>query len=174
LPAYELLWEAQQNTDAGGDEVGESPLFYFPKADMEQLKELNRQVSSEVAVMGYELIEMEFSGGHLRLTIDKPGGVTLDDCVQVTRRVGLLLDTLDPIEGSYRLEVSSPGLNRRLKTPREFEHFSGRRVKIQTKNQTYRGVIRGLSGERVLVDIDGIEHEVPLEEIQKANLEFDL
>jgi ribosome maturation factor RimP len=141
---------------------------------MEKLKELNRQVSSEVAVMGFELIGMEFSGGHLRLTIDKPGGVTLDDCVQVTQRVGLLLDALDPIEGSYRLEVSSPGLNRRLKTPREFEHFTGRKVKIQTKDQTYRGIIKGMSGESVLVDVDGIEREVPLKEIQKANLESDL
>ena len=130
-------------------------------------------ISPEIAVMGFELIDLEFSGGILRLTIDKPGGITLDDCVSVNRRVSLLLDALDPIEGSYRLEVSSPGLNRKLKTLKDFEHFVGRRVKIQTREGSYRGKIKGLAGDNVLLDIEGTEVSLPMENIVKANLDFD-
>jgi ribosome maturation factor RimP len=154
--------------------VGDSPLFYFIMKQTEQEKKLYKLVAPEVAVMGFELIDMDFSRGLLRITIDKPGGVTLDDCVSVNRRVSLLLDTNDPIEGSYRLEVSSPGLNRRIKTLKEFEHFAGRKVKIQTREGTFRGTIKGLAEESVLIDIDGTQQEVPFMDIQKANLEFDL
>ncbi len=124
-------------------------------------------------MMGFELIDMEFSRGLLKLTIDKPEGVTLDDCVAVNRRVSLLLDTRDPIEGSYRLEVSSPGLTRRLKTEKDFEHFIGRLVKIQTKEDSYRGTIKGLAGDTVLLDIEGSQVSLHLKDIVKANLDFD-
>ncbi len=123
-------------------------------------------------MMGFELIELEFAGKSLRLTIDKPGGVTLDDCVSVNRRVSMLLDEQDPIESAYRLEVSSPGLNRKLKTAREFEHFSGRKAKVQTSEGIIRGTIKALKGENVIFDIDGSEVSVGLNDIIKANLDF--
>ena len=127
----------------------------------------------EISLMGYELLEIDFSGGVLRLTIDKPGGVTLDDCVAVNRRVGMILDAQDPIDGSYRLEVSSPGLTRRLKTQKDFEYFSGRMAKIQTKEGTVKGIIRGLAEDKVLLDVDGSEVLLQMQDIIKANLEFD-
>lgn len=135
---------------------------------------VNKLVAPEIALMGYELIDLDFTGGVLRLTIDKPGGVTLDDCVAVNRRVSLLLDSQDPIKGSYRLEVSSPGLTRRLKTLKEFDHFTGRRVKIQTKEGIVRGTIKGLAGDNELfIDSDGSEIMLHMQDIIKANLEFD-
>jgi ribosome maturation factor RimP len=134
---------------------------------------LSELLSPEIAMMGFELIELDFNRGLLRLTIDKPSGVSLDDCVAVNRRVSMLLDAQDPIEGSYRLEVSSPGLNRRLKTEKEFEHFSGRKVKIVTKEGTYRGIIKGLAGDNVLLDIEGSELSLHMTDIVKANLDFD-
>ena len=135
---------------------------------------VNKLVAPEIALMGFELIELDFTGGILRLTIDKPGGVTLDDCVSVNRRVSLLLDSQDPIKGSYRLEVSSPGLTRRLKTLKEFDHFTGRRVKIHTKEGIVRGTIKGLAGDNELfIDIDGSEILLHMQDIIKANLEFD-
>ena len=130
-------------------------------------------ISPEISLMGYELLEIDFSGGVLRLTIDKPGGVTLDDCVAVNRRVGMILDAQDPIDGSYRLEVSSPGLTRRLKTPKDFEYFSGRMAKVQTKEGTVKGTIRGLAEDKVLLDVDGSEVLLQMQDIIKANLEFD-
>jgi ribosome maturation factor RimP len=140
------------------------------KGIQEKLTEL---LSPEISVMGFELIELDFSGGLLRLTIDKPSGVSLDDCVSVNRRVSMLLDTEDPIQGSYRLEVSSPGLTRRLKTLKDFEHFSGRKAKIVTKEGTYRGTIKGLAGDNVLLDSEGSELSFHVRDIVKANLDFD-
>lgn len=135
---------------------------------------MNKLVSPEIALMGYELIELDFAGGVLRLTIDKPGGVTLDDCVAVNKRVSLLLDTQDTIEGSYRLEVSSPGLTRRLKTLKDFDYFSGRKVKIHTKEGIVKGTIKGLAEDSVLLsDADGSEILLQMQDIIKANLEFD-
>jgi ribosome maturation factor RimP len=128
--------------------------------------------NTELSMMGFELIDLEFVGKSLRLTIDKPGGVTLGDCVSVTRRVSLLLDAEDPIESKYRLEVSSPGLNRKLKTAREFEHFSGRRAKVQTDEGIFRGTIMALKGENVIFDVEGSEISVGLSDIIKANLDF--
>ena len=140
----------------------------------EVVKNVNMLVSPEIALMGYDLIELDFTGGVLRLTIDKPGGVTLDDCVAVNKRVSLLLDTQDPIKGSYRLEVSSPGLTRRLKTLKDFDHFTGRKVKIQTKEGIVIGTIKGLAKDSVLLlDIDGSEILLQMQDIIKANLEFD-
>jgi len=140
------------------------------KGIQDQLTEL---LSPEIALMGFELIELDFSRGLLRLTIDKPDGVSMDDCVSVNRRVSLLLDAQDPIEGSYRLEVSSPGLNRRLKTLKDFEHFSGRKAKIVTKEGTYRGTIKGLAGDTVLLEAEGSELSLHVTDIVKANLDFD-
>jgi ribosome maturation factor RimP len=138
----------------------------------ELIEKVGTLVSQELAMMGFELIDIDFSGSTLRLTIDKPGGVSLDDCVAVNRRVGLLLDAQDPIERSYRLEVSSPGLNRRLKSAREFEHFLGRKVKVQVREGISRGIIKGLQGEVILLDVDGAEIQVALKDIIKANLDF--
>ncbi len=124
--------------------------------------------------MGVGLVEVKFGRGVLRLTIDKPAGVTLDDCVAVSRRVGLLLDAEDPISEHYKLEVSSPGLTRRLISPQDFELFAGRLVKINTRDKAYRGVLKGLLGEDViLLDVDGIQVSVKSQDIIKANLDFD-
>jgi ribosome maturation factor RimP len=136
------------------------------------MDKLFAMVNTELAMMGFELIDLEFVGKSLRLTIDKPGGVTLGDCVSVTRRVSLLLDAEDPIESKYRLEVSSPGLNRKLKTAREFEHFSGRRAKVQTDEGIFRGTITALKGENVIFEVEGSEISVGLSDIIKANLDF--
>ncbi len=148
------------------------PTFLFTTMDRGMMDTLFKLVNTELSMMGFELIDLEFVGKSLRLTIDKPLGVTLGDCVSVTRRVGLLLDAEDPIESKYRLEVSSPGLNRKLKTAREFEHFSGRRVKVQTGEGIFRGIITALKGENVIFDVEGSEVSVGLRDIIKANLDF--
>ena len=148
------------------------PTFLFTTMDRGLMDKIFAMANTELSMMGFELIDLEFVGKSLRLTIDKPGGVTLGDCVSVTRRVSLLLDAEDPIESKYRLEVSSPGLNRKLKTAREFEHFSGRRAKVQTDEGIFRGTIMALKGENVIFDVEGSEISVELSDIIKANLDF--
>ncbi|MEZ5141316.1 MAG: ribosome maturation factor RimP [Acidimicrobiales bacterium] len=84
-----------------------------------------------VDAAGAELFDLELAGGVLRVTIDKPGGVDLDDLTRVTRDVSRALDDEDPISGRYTLEVSSPGLERTLRTPAHFAWAVGRQVSVK-------------------------------------------
>ena len=134
---------------------------------------------------GMELVEVEFlrEGGRwvLRLYIDKPGGVSLDDCQDVSRQVEKLLDVEDFIEPAYVLEVSSPGLERPLKTRAHYEKFSGRAIELKTfgpigdpPRKNYKGRLLGIGpDDRIRIEIDGAEHLVPLDKVAKAHLAID-
>ncbi len=134
---------------------------------------------------GLELVDIEFrrerQGWVLRLYIDRPGGVTLGDCVAVSEILSDLLDAKDFIHHAYHLEVSSPGLDRPLRKREDFERFAGDKVKITLKHplegrRNFTGRLKGLKEDKVLVEIDGQVWELPLEEIKKAHIkyEFDL
>lgn len=134
--------------------------------------------------LGYELVDLQYSreGGRyiLRLFIDRPGGVGLDDCEKVSRAVGELLDQEDPIPNSYYLEVSSPGLERPLKKEADFLRFTGRKVKIHTfapieGQRHFRGRLQGCQDGRVQVQLDGgVLRVIPLDQVATARLVFDL
>ena len=146
-------------------------------------------VSPVLHDMSFELVDLEFKregkNWLLRLFIDKPGGITLDDCVDVSREVGALLEVEDVIESSYRLEVSSPGLDRPLKKAQDYERFCGELVKIKThekldpdsrgyERKTFVGKLLGYEDGRVRilqVDKKGGEIVFSLEDIVKTNLE---
>jgi ribosome maturation factor RimP len=104
--------------------------------DLEHVREVAKRVT---ASSGLELVDVEFrgSGGKarmLRVFIDKPGGVTHADCEAVSREMGTILDVEDAVPGgSYTLEVSSPGLDRKLSRPEDFERFVGSKVKLTTR-----------------------------------------
>lgn len=132
-----------------------------------------------VASEGMELVEVEFQseprGWVLRLYIDKEGGITLKDCMAISREVGDLLDVKDPIDHPYHLEVSSPGLNRPIRKPRDFERFSGQRVKITLAEplggrRVFQGVMQGLEGNVLKMDCNDQVFEIPLGDIAKARL----
>jgi ribosome maturation factor RimP len=116
----------------------------------------------------------------LRLFIDRSeGGVTLDECALVNRQAGDLLDVEDFIAGRYRLEVSSPGLTRRLKTRRDFEIFAGRPARLiyldqEGKSRTLRGVLKGCQGQDVLVEAEGVKRAIALDKLAKANLDLQI
>src|SRR5204863_5638416 len=99
-----------------------------------------REVVDRVAASnGLEVVEVDLRGGGksrmLRITIDKPGGVTHEDCANLSREAGTILDVEDAVPGgSYLLEVSSPGLDRPLLRPADYERFTGSRVKLTTRN----------------------------------------
>lgn len=128
---------------------------------------------------GLELVHVEFQrepGGRiLRLYIDKPGGVTLDDCVQASRSMGDLLDVnLDNL-GPYRLEVTSPGPNRPLSKKGDFDRFKGRRIKLKTIHpldgrRNFSGTLMGISDDDVMLSIDDRVVIIPFASILKANL----
>lgn len=134
----------------------------------------------ELAAQGYDLIEVEFaqqSGMHvLRIFIDAPGGITHGDCQKASHLLSPLLDAEDWIDDRYVLEVSSPGFDRPLRRPEDFERFAGENVRIQTISPSqgrkrFRGVLQGLNAGMVRVEIDGVAYDIHLDNVKKANLD---
>ena len=152
----------------------------------EKIQELATEVAHE---LGVELVDVElFKRGMrhlLRATIDREeGGVTLEDCETFSRKFGVLLDVEDPVPGSYTLEVTSPGLDRPLKSPRDFQKQKGKLVRIVTKekiaNQSFFvGRLKETRDERITLILlrkkEAIEEiDIPYGMISKANLEIDI
>jgi ribosome maturation factor RimP len=133
---------------------------------------------------GVELVDLEYGQprrgrGTLRLFLDRPGGITLEELARNSRIVGDLVDVHDLIPGPYNLEVSSPGLTRKLKTPRDYQRSVGRLVRITTRapwagRQVHLGIIQGLEDDRVCLKEGDELHCIPLSEIAKARLDIDL
>jgi ribosome maturation factor RimP len=153
-----------------------------------------REIAERVAASsGLEVVEVEFRGGGksrmLRITIDKPAGVTHEDCVNLSREVGTILDVEDAVPGgSYLLEVSSPGLDRRLFRPADYERFIGSRVRLTTRepvngNRHFEGRLEGFREGRITLQLGGSKAasgkkkqqqpagEAPRLEIDLANVE---
>jgi ribosome maturation factor RimP len=144
-----------------------------------QNKQLLVLIEPVVSAMGYELLGIEHlkQGRYslLRLYIDNEQGITLSDCERVSHQVTGLLDVEDPIKGTYKLEVSSPGLDRPLFTLEQFVRHQGEDVKLNlvTKIEGRRklqGRISEVSNEHVLIESDGIEYKVPVDAIQQAHI----
>lgn len=147
----------------------------------ERIEELAEQTAID---HGVELVHAEIGGpeGHpiVRLFIDKPGGVTHDDCSDVSHHLGTVLDVEDFIHSAYTLEVSSPGIERGLYKAPDYERFAGHLAKIKTRSpikdqRNFRGRIVGLvNSEVIFEDKTSGRVRIPLTEIAKANLEIDV
>ncbi len=144
------------------------------------VKELLGPILAEYRLELYDLV---FKGtgrkGMLRVYIDSEQGVTIDDCANVSRELGTLLDVHDVIEDSYTLEVSSPGLTRALRNPVEFVRFLGKKVKIKTEveiedRNMFIGKLIQYKDDKVTVETENGTYEIPFGQIEKANLELDL
>ncbi|MFZ5862745.1 MAG: ribosome maturation factor RimP [Nitrospirota bacterium] len=136
------------------------------------------------AQLGVSLVSVRYAGsriaGTLRLTIDKPGGVTLEDCTRLSRALGHALDVEEPIEHRYTLEVSSPGLDRPLNGYRDFEGAVGRLVRVKTREswdgpRIVVGRLKGVdAGAATIEERDGgREWSVPFDAIAQARLEVE-
>jgi ribosome maturation factor RimP len=131
-----------------------------------------------LAQLGYELVELEYAParvrGVLRIFIDKPGGIGLDDCERASHEVSALLDVEDPIATAYTLEVSSPGDDRVLRTRQHFDRFVGSRVFIELTpregRRRYTGTLRSVADDGVAVEVDRQIVNLPFREIGKARL----
>ena len=150
-------------------------------AIIEKVQEITERVAGDA---GLEVVDVQMLGGGgsrlLRIFIDKPEGVTHADCEHVSQHVGTILDIEDVIPGGkYTLEVSSPGLERKLARPREFERFVGRKVKVvlrqPVENQrTWVGALRNFAeGIITLEPSPGKSIQFPLELVERANLKFE-
>ena len=129
--------------------------------------------------LGYALWELEFVPGRgsalLRLYIDSPDGITVDDCERVSRAVSEVLDAEDPVPGHYTLEVSSPGLERPLRTPAHFAAYVGEAVYVELVHaidgqRRYRGRLVAAGDDSIEVDVDGRRRVLPVSAIRRAQL----
>jgi ribosome maturation factor RimP len=129
--------------------------------------------------LGYELVELEYAAGRsnavLRLFIDRPEGISIEDCERVSRETAALLDVEDPIPTAYTLEVSSPGFDRVLRTPAHFARFVGERVFVELRaprdgRRRYTGTLLAADGSGITVEVDKQKVEGPFGEIGKARL----
>ena len=132
--------------------------------------------------MGLELVAVEWLGASqgmlLRLSVDGPRGVSAQIWAQVSRALSPLLDAEDPISGRYTLEVSSPGINRPVQRPEDFQRFVGQTVKIRLEpgppRRRYTGILAGYEDGDVCVEVDGEMFRLPAESIERAHLVLSL
>ena len=127
--------------------------------------------------LGYELVYVTLTGSKtraLRMFIDAPGGITVDDCERVSRRVSDVLEVDDMVDGEYSLEVSSPGLHRVLARPKDFTRACGSIVKLTTRTgiegrRRFQGRLVSFDGSLAELDVDNSRVRIPFGEIERAN-----
>ncbi len=141
--------------------------------------QLAKLIEPTIAQLGYELsdLELKLSGrdGIVRVFIDKPEGVDLADCEIVSRQLSALLDVEDPLPGHYTLEVSSPGLDRKLTKPEHFQRFTGETIRVKLRfpvagRRNFRGALRSADEEKIEVEVDGESHSLQIATIESARL----
>ncbi|MCW9048138.1 MAG: ribosome maturation factor RimP [Gammaproteobacteria bacterium] len=130
--------------------------------------------------MGYEVVDIEYrphpTDGLLRIYIDGPNGIVLEDCSAVSLQISSVLDVEDPIPGQFNLEVSSPGMDRPLRKIADFVRFTGSTVKIKLTVPTlegqrnFTGKLKGIENEDVVLEMDGETHYLALDSIDKARI----
>jgi ribosome maturation factor RimP len=174
--------------------VRESALFYLPKAAVERMAQSSREaliariteiVERVGMAEGIEVVEVDLLGAGkarvLRIFIDKPTGVTHADCELITREAGNIFDIEEVIPGgSYQLEVSSPGVERKLHKVADFQRFSGQKVKFVLsepieEQKHWEGTLRGIDEQNVIAlePKEGRLVRIPLGSVRKANLKFE-
>ncbi|NIP31593.1 MAG: ribosome maturation factor RimP [Candidatus Dadabacteria bacterium] len=145
-------------------------------------KSLNELITPIVNEYGFELVDIEYkneAGGMvLRIYLDREGGITIDDCSIISKELSTQLDVSNIIHNSYTLEVSSPGLRRPLKKENDFNRFKEKKVKIKTKElikdrRNFLGTLKGIEDRLVMVEVEGVLYNLPLDSIAKANLELE-
>ena len=146
---------------------------------LERVRELAEPIIKELDL---DLVDIEYlpqrGRGIVRITIDKDGGVTLDDCTKVNREVGYILEIKDLFFHPYQLEVSSPGLERPLKTLGDFEKFLGRKISIKTSEllngkRNFKGTLQQVQNGIVLLEMDGGLWKIPFSLVRHAKLVYE-
>ena len=147
------------------------------------LNKVEELVSPILENLGLELIEREFilDQGRwiLRLYIDRDGGtVTIDDCETTSRAIEGVLDVENLIPQRYLLEISSPGLNRPLRRPKDFEKFVGSKVELKTKEAVegrhhFTGILKGMRESRIVIREGEKDWLIPLDEVKKAKVKYE-
>ena len=137
-------------------------------------------IEPELKELGFELVDVDYiqDGGTFKLCfyIDKEDGINVDHCAEASRMISALMDQNDFVGGHYMLEVSSPGIERPVRKPADFERFAGQIIKIKTVTpiagrKRYKGTLIGINDGLVEIEVDGTTHTIHLENIKKAKLD---
>ena len=159
--------------------------LFRPEPEAESMKapeRVTKLLEPVVTGLGYELVGVEFHPGRrqgtLRLFIDRPEGIEVDDCARVSHQVSGVLDVENPIAGEYLLEVSSPGLDRPIFKTEDYDRFAGETVHLRLRRlldgrRRHHGRLVGLRDDQVVIHEEGEEIAVPLTEIDRAHLELE-
>ena len=141
--------------------------------------DLEALIEKNVSKLGYELVDLEIinRGELLRLFIDKPSSITIDDCVGVTNQLKHILTVEEDISFD-RLEVSSPGTDRVVKKLKDFERFKGEKIKIKTRtpieeSRNFKGILQGVEKDLILIEFNNALVQIELDNIEKARLDPD-
>jgi ribosome maturation factor RimP len=167
-------------------EVDTALILLFGELELANISLIRDRVFSLIEPMlediGYELVEVEYLSVQgrwvLRLYIDKEGGVTIDDCVNVSRDLGDIIDVKEIIDHEYVLEVSSPGLNRPLRKEKDFINVIGKRIKLKmirelNGQKNFTGNLKDYNNRTIYLETDGKIIELPFDDVEKSNLIYD-
>lgn len=164
--------------------MGLWPIFCFRRRAQDSMKQdplhIGEMLEPAIESLGYELVGVEYrsggqGGGLLRVYIDSEQGITVDDCQKVSYQVSGVLDVNDPIPGHYTLEVSSPGMDRLLFRADDYRRFAGSLVKLRLAypvegRRKFTGRLQGLEDGNVLLELDGEQFSLPLDQVDQARL----
>ena len=148
---------------------------------MEQTAQIERLIGPTVAGLGYELVRVQITGGAKRPTLQIMAerrdrhAMLIDDCARLSREISAVLDAADPIFDAYMLEVSSPGIDRPLMKPADYERFAGHEARIEIDppidgRKRFHGTIRAVEGDAVKLAVDESEVCLPLNLVRRAKL----
>lgn len=147
---------------------------------MDATGRIEQIIAPSIESMGYEIVRVQMTGAQrpvLQIMAERTDGgpMTVEDCADISRSVSALLDVEDPIASAYTLEVSSPGIDRPLTRRRDFERFAGFEAKLETQmaidgRKRFKGRLKGLEDDDVLIDTEQGPARVPMETIQRAKL----
>ena len=164
--------------------MGLWPIFCFRRRAQGGMKQdplhIGELLEPAIVSLGYELVGVEYrsggqGGGLLRVYIDSEQGITVNDCQKVSYQVSGVLDVNDPIPGHYTLEVSSPGMDRLLFRPEDYRRFAGSLIKLRLAypvegRRKFKGRLQGLQDGNVLLEVDGAQLSLPLDQVEQARL----
>ena len=167
--------------------MGLCPLFLFVAKEIEQVRAIAERVTRSHGLEVWDIVSRRESGGQvIRVFIDRPGpaatpeeSVSIEDCAEVSREIGTILDVEDPLTSAYTLEVSSPGLDRPLRGAEDYRRFAGRLAKIVVSEavdnqKAFEGRLRGVEDSAVLLEGPrGRMHRLPMQLITRARLEVE-
>jgi len=140
---------------------------------------IEAMIKPSIEALSFDLWGVEYlpAGNHsvLRIYIDKPEGITVDDCAEASYQISAILEVEDPISNAYRLEVSSPGLDRQLFKPEQYREYQNEVLQIRTSvpvlgRRKFKGAVADVLEDGVVLEVDGEAYEIPFDTIEKANV----